>query len=310
MLDIFPPAPSYLVQASKPLADFIGLWTIPHHIHEVLAALLAYQIIFSVISPFASSRLAPKRYHGLSSSRRISWNAHVTSLIQSTFITFLALYVIWSDEERRNMDWVGRIWGYTGAIGAVQGLAAGYFLWDLMLSIVHFKVFGSGSLAHAVSALLVTSMGFRPFANYYGLNFILYEISTPFLNIHWFCDKLNMTGSRIQLYNGIALMTTFFCSRVLWGNYQSLCIYRDVWTALHTPTIDLKYASETSIFDYMTTTGLDVVSNSHDMKLPLWLVFVYLGSNTLLSFLNMYWFSKMVETMRKRFQPPHAKKDN
>jgi hypothetical protein len=37
----------------------------------------------------------------------------------------------------------------------------------------------------------------HPFANYYGLNFILYEISTPFLNIHWFFDKLNMTGSRV-----------------------------------------------------------------------------------------------------------------
>ena len=42
----------------------------------------------------------------------------------------------------------------------------------------------------------------RPFVNYYAPTFILYELSSPFLNIHWFCDKLNMTGSKIQLYNG------------------------------------------------------------------------------------------------------------
>ncbi|KAH7336347.1 TLC domain-containing protein [Rhexocercosporidium sp. MPI-PUGE-AT-0058] len=302
MMDFYYPAPPSLVAASKPLADFLALWTLPYHIHEVFAAFVIYQLIFSLISPLASSWFLPRVYHGLPVRRRISWNVHVTSMVQSTFITVMALYVIWTDEERRRMDWIGRIWGYTGAMGVVQGLAAGYFLWDLIASVIHFNVLGPGSLAHAVSALLVTSMGFRPFANYYGLNFILYEISTPFLNMHWFFDKLSMTGSRIQLYNGIALMVTFFGSRVLWGNYQSICIYADVWTALHTPTIDLKYADDASIFAYRKFTGLEGISNSHDMKLPLWLVFAYLGSNTLLNFLNIYWFMKMVQAMRKRFQ--------
>lgn len=58
------------------------------------------------------------------------------------------------------MDWAGRIWGYTGAMGLVQALAGGYFVWDLIASIVHFNELGPGSLAHAVSALLVTSLGF------------------------------------------------------------------------------------------------------------------------------------------------------
>jgi len=37
---------------------------------------------------------------------------------------------------------------------------------------------------------------------------------------------------------------------------------------------------------------------------PLWLAFTYLGSNVVLNTLNFYWFGKMVETVRKRFQPP------
>jgi hypothetical protein len=97
----------------------------------------------------------------------INWNIHFTSLIQSSFITAFALFVIWRDEERKEMDWAGRIWGYTGAGGAVQGFAAGYFLWDLIGSIVHFNVQGWGSLAHAISALLVTSLGFVSYSIYF-----------------------------------------------------------------------------------------------------------------------------------------------
>jgi hypothetical protein len=42
----------------------------------------------------------------------------------------------------------------------VQGFAAGYFLWDLGVSVRHVDVLGLGSLAHAISALLVTGLGF------------------------------------------------------------------------------------------------------------------------------------------------------
>ena len=73
------------------------------------------------------------------------------------------MFVIWNDEDRSETDWAGRIWGYNGAGGVVQGLAAGYFLWDLVASILHLNVLGWGSLAHAVSALLVTSLGFASF---------------------------------------------------------------------------------------------------------------------------------------------------
>ena len=54
----------------------------------------------------------------------------------------------------------------------------------------------------------------RPFVNYYGCIFILWELSTPFLNIHWFLDKVNMTGSRAQLYNGYLLLFSFFSSQL------------------------------------------------------------------------------------------------
>ncbi len=58
------------------------------------------------------------------------------------------------------MGWEERVWGYTGAGGLVQAMAAGYFVWDLGICALHLDVFGVGLLMHAVSALVVFSFGF------------------------------------------------------------------------------------------------------------------------------------------------------
>ena len=165
MLDPFLPPPRILVNAIQPIASYFHLPTLPFHFHEIILAWASYHLICTIVSPALSTRLFPSVYPKIPARTKINWDIRVTSLIQSSFITTFALLVIWKDEERQRMDWVGRIWGYTGAGGSVQGFAAGYFLWDLIVSIVHLKVLGWGSLAHAISALLVTSMGFVSYAS-------------------------------------------------------------------------------------------------------------------------------------------------
>lgn len=110
--------------------------------------------------------------------------------------------------------------------------------------------------------------------NYYGVNFILYELSTPFLNIHWFMDKVGMTGTQAQLVNGIALIASFGGSRLLWGTYQSVNMYSDMWQAY---------------------------SSRGENPVPAWLAVAYIVSNTMLSGLNFYWFGRMITTVSKRF---------
>ena len=85
---------------------------------------------------------------------------HIVSFVQSTLICVLALWVMFHDEERSEMNWLGRVHGYTGAGGLIQAFAGGYFLWDLFITVQHINVFGLGMLAHAVSALFVFSLGF------------------------------------------------------------------------------------------------------------------------------------------------------
>lgn len=152
--------PPWLVKATQPLADSLSLTSLPLHVHEVLAASVLYSVIYYPISPLISRLIVGRKYLDLPRRRRINWDAHVVSLVQSTLINALAVWAMFVDTERNEMDWQARIWGYTGAAGMIQALAAGYFLWDLVVTSCNMDVFGIGTLAHAISALFVYSLGF------------------------------------------------------------------------------------------------------------------------------------------------------
>jgi hypothetical protein len=163
MQDPFPLPPQAVVHAWRETADILGLSTLPLHVHEVLIAWAFYQILYASVAPILSRFFCPKIYPQLPARTRVAWNIRFVSTIQAVIVSSCALWVIFNDRERAEMDWIGRIWGYTGAMGFTQALAAGYFLWDFGVSAKHIKILGPGSLAHAISALLVTTIGFVSF---------------------------------------------------------------------------------------------------------------------------------------------------
>ena len=161
MKDPFPIPPlPWLSEAVQPFADYFHFTTLPLHIHEVVGSFLGYTFIHIVLAPAISKWIFPVKYAKLSRERKINWDVHVVSMVQSCLINTLALWVIFTDEERKDMNALERVYGYTGGCGMIQGLAAGYFLWDLLICSRHFKVFGFGLWAHAVCALVVFSFGF------------------------------------------------------------------------------------------------------------------------------------------------------
>lgn len=123
-------------------------------------------------------------------------------------------------------------------------------------------------------------------------------MSTPFLNLHWYFDKCGMTGGKAQLVNGVALLLTFFGSRLVWGTYQSVKVYQDLALVLRMPESGTKGWLHDS----------EVMRFSDGQVLPLWLAYTYLASNTLLTVLNFYWFWRMIETVTKRFRSSPEKK--
>lgn len=110
-----------------------------------------------------------------------------------------------------------------------------------------------------------------------------------------------MTGGNAQLVNGIALLATFFGSRLLWGTYQSVMVYKDILAVLqHNATDEIgskTWAGESGVMRF-----------SNGKVLPPWLAYTYLGSNTLLTVLNFYWFWRMIDTVTKRFRSLPNKK--
>jgi hypothetical protein len=167
MLDPIPPPPGWLQALVTPAAEALQLPSLPFHIHEVVFAYLLYQTIESVVSPWLSNALFPNIYRKLNRRTRINWDVHVVSLVQSCLINALALWVMFNDEERRDMksSAVERVYGYTSSSGLIQAFATGYFVWDLIVSTRHFSIFGIGIWFHAVSALSVFALGFVGHSN-------------------------------------------------------------------------------------------------------------------------------------------------
>ena len=113
-----------------------------------------------------------------------------------------------------------------------------------------------------------------------------------------------MTGSKAQWYNGIFLLSSFFCCRLLWGTYQSIRVYQDVWSAMHfDATSRLTKRATEQIFEPLGEDD-EVMRYAGEYVVPIWLAWVYLVSNIVLNTLNFYWFGKMIETVRKRFREP------
>ena len=60
-------------------------------------------------------------------------------------------------------------------------------------------------------------------------------------------------------------------------------MYQDVWKAIQSPSAEL--------------------------PVPTWLAMSYLGANTVLSVLNFYWFGRMIQVLKSRFDKPKELKE-
>jgi hypothetical protein len=160
MDDSAPFLPVAAFQSLQAFSERLHLTTLPFHAHEIISAFLIYSTTFLYVSPALSDWLLPSIYPQLARRTRINWNIRVVSLFQSTFISAFALLVILQDTDRRNMDWKARLWGYSSLGGKVQAFAAGYFIWDVVVSAMNIEILGIGSLIHGICALLITMVGF------------------------------------------------------------------------------------------------------------------------------------------------------
>ncbi|EIW84922.1 DUF887-domain-containing protein [Coniophora puteana RWD-64-598 SS2] len=247
---------------AQPLAAKSGLQKIPDYADVIVFSTLFFTFVHLVLSPLLSSALFPSSYAKAGKRVQHNWDIHVVSLVHAVVIIVLSgrcLMIPALDADRA--------FGWDDQAGYVIAIACGYFIWDLVDSIVEFT--DIGFVLHGFSCTLIYGLAFRPFLQYYGLRFLFWELSTVFLNIHWFLDKTGQSGSQFQLLNGICLLATFFSVRLIWGGKMS--------------------------FDFWHTLG-DIYN-----QLPIIYSLVYGVGNVVLQSLNWLWFTKMITALRKRF---------
>ncbi|KAL7748851.1 hypothetical protein RI367_005764 [Sorochytrium milnesiophthora] len=249
----------------QPYFEAAHLSKLTYHWQTLLGAALTCQGILR-LSRRLSPKIAPATYNGLSKTKKLDWDVHVVSMVHSLVIVYYAWPLM--DDPVLSRD---RVFGYTHEAGTTYAICCGYFLWDTIFSLLHIREFGAGFFAHGISCFIVFLWSFRPFLLYYGSVFLLFELSTPFLNVHWFSDKLGLTGSTFQLLNGIVFLATFFVVRLCWGIYSSLQFYQSVLAVRD--------------------------------QVPMPLFVVYGIANTVLNGLNIYWFYAMIRSLQRRFRP-------
>jgi hypothetical protein len=117
-----------------------------------------------------------------------------------------------------------------------------------------------------------------------------------------------MTGSTLQFLNGIVLLFTFFSCRLCWGTYNSIRVFADIYRAYTAGPVTLTDPQFGKLNNHTIVGNAgfkhDVLQFAEGQSVPLWLAGAYLASNLILNGLNWFWFGKMIETLRKRFDPP------
>lgn len=251
-----------------------GYTMLPLHFHEIILSFVAYNSIF-YLSKLISPRLVTS-YKSLSLRTQINFDIHVVSMV-NCLVLLVTSFPLFGDEELAK-DTVS---GYTPYGGFVAAITIGYFLWDCYVSIMYINFFGAGFVLHGLGSLFVFIQGMRPYILYYAPIFLLFELSTPFLNIHWFASHLpeGTIPMSLQIVNGFFLMTTFFSVRIVWGLYHVFHLAHDI----------------------LSPQGLAAQ--------PLWVPVSILVSNFSLDVLNVYWFYKMVLLVGKRLNGNAARKE-
>ncbi|KAL4401556.1 lipid homeostasis protein [Malassezia pachydermatis] len=250
-----------IAEWARPYTEAMDLPYLSIHLVSILRAMLLWWSV-QLLSHGVSPKLFPRSFANMPARTRTQWDIHVVSFTHSMVVAPLALYFWLGIDESTD-----RLWGYDYTLGQMYALSLGYFVWDVIVSL---RYEGFAFVLHGVLGLVACILVYKPLFMFDGLGILIWELSTPFLNIHWFLDKLHLTGSRIQFVNALLLLLTYVGVRLLLGVYMSYSLITLIWTPTH-------------------------------RTLPLGYKLLYTIGLPSLNVLNYMWFFKMVRAIRKRF---------
>ncbi|KAJ2798673.1 hypothetical protein H4R20_004734 [Coemansia guatemalensis] len=111
---------------------------------------------------------------------------------------------------------------------SAYAVAVGYFLWDMVNTYGNIDMNGWGFMCHAVMSFSVYLLSYAPLFQYYGACFMMFEVSTLFLNIHLDFEDLGLKDYILYYINGMALVSSFFFSRIVYGTILSIKVWKEL----------------------------------------------------------------------------------
>lgn len=241
------------------------------HLHEIVYSFLFYQVVFFYVAPRINSLLFGSHYTGLKNKKaKIDFDVHTVSMFQCV-VSFAVIYPILFLSV--NLDVVDY---YDHACSLAAAVSAGYFIWDLTVCLKYFSLYGIEFTAHACVSLYVMLVTLLPLCQTWIGKFLLFEASTPFVNINWYIIQLTSEKDRakkvqvpliLNIINGLCLMTVFFSVRIVWGNIANIFLFKNMW-------------------------------NARD-RVPVIRSVIMVTLNFILNTLNLIWFSKMIKIAKK-----------
>ncbi|GAA5879991.1 hypothetical protein JCM1840_005283 [Sporobolomyces johnsonii] len=271
-------SPPSLRPTLEPLCAHLGLPALAPVAHLAIYSCLAsfaLQKLSAILSPVLAKGYYPPLKH-----KRDDWDLHIVGWVFSLVATPLAFHLIRHPSPELAQD---PLYGSALREERLSAIAVGYFIWDAIVSFRHIRTQGLGFFLHGFGCCLAFLFTLRPFLLWCGPNFLIWELSTIFLNFHWFCDKFKMTGSKAQMINGVFLVSAYIGARLCYGSYNSFKLFRMLFSS----SSDLSKSQQEA-------TG--------------WIRYLFVCLNLTMNGLNMFWFRAMVMALKKRFSPASGSK--
>ncbi|KAJ2789802.1 hypothetical protein H4R21_006655 [Coemansia helicoidea] len=111
---------------------------------------------------------------------------------------------------------------------SAYAVALGYFMWDMINTYANIDLNGWGFMCHAIMSFGVYLVSYRPLLQYYGACFMMFEVSTIFLNVHLALEDLGLKDYILYYINGMALVSSFFFARIVYGTILSVNVWREL----------------------------------------------------------------------------------
>ncbi|OEL19168.1 hypothetical protein BAE44_0019814 [Dichanthelium oligosanthes] len=159
-----------------------------------------------------------KGYNGLNEIHKVEWNNRGFSTFHALAAAAVSFYLlvmsdIFSEDAHSAIIVDRKSW----LSDAMFGASLGYFLTDLAMILWYFPRLGGkeyllhhGLSIYAISLALLSGKG-----HVYILMVLFTEATTPFVNLRWYLDLAGRKGSKLYIYNGLALFVVWLVARII-----------------------------------------------------------------------------------------------